>query len=242
MDLGSPQKIVTAFTPGGATIAGTAGPTLGRDGTVYIATTDGSASMSNTLFALEPKTLTQKSSASVPRADFNSSPLVFQWKNNDAVAVAGNGKLFVFDGTRLQGGPIATASLPGTKYETRALASWLDAQGLRWIAVPTSRAVATFKLVEQEGKAALQPGWTSRTVAAPLTPLVINGVLFAASGGTGTIPATVYAMDAATGKDLWNSARTITTTVRSGLSGGFGNVYVPGADGTLYTFGFEIEK
>jgi outer membrane protein assembly factor BamB len=242
MDFSSPQKTVSAFTAGGATIAGAAGPTLGRDGTVYVSTMDGAAAMSNTLFALGSKTLTVKASAAVPKADFSSSPLVFQWKNSDAVAVAGNGKLFVFDSTRLQGGPIATAPLPGTKYETRALATWLDAQGTRWIAVPSSRAIATFKVVEQDGKVALQPGWTSRIITAPLTPLVVNGVLFATSSGTRTIPATLYAMDAATGKDLWNSARTMTTTVRSGLSAGSGNVYVPGADGTLYAFGFAIEK
>jgi outer membrane protein assembly factor BamB len=52
----------------------------------------------------------------------------------------------------------------------------------------------------------------------------------------------LYAIDAATGKDLWNSGRTITSTVRGGLSAGQGNVYVPGADSTLYAFGFNIEK
>jgi len=49
-------------------------------------------------------------------------------------------------------------------------------------------------------------------------------------------------MDASNGKDLWNSLRTITTSVRGGLSAGQGNVYVPGADSTLYAFGFAIEK
>jgi hypothetical protein len=34
----------------------------------------------------------------------------------------------------------------------------------------------------------------------------------------------------------------ITSTVRGGLSAGQGNVYVPGADSTLYAFGFNIEK
>ena len=38
------------------------------------------------------------------------------------------------------------------------------------------------------------------------------------------------------------AAKTITSTVRGGLSAGQGNVYVPGADGTLYAFGFAIEK
>jgi hypothetical protein len=36
--------------------------------------------------------------------------------------------------------------------------------------------------------------------------------------------------------------RTITSSVRGGLSAGGGNVYAPGADSTLYAFGFAIEK
>ena len=71
---------------------------------------------------------------------------------------------------------------------------------------------------------------------------MINGVLFAASSGSRTAPAVLYAIDAATGKDLWNSGKAITSTARGGLSGGQGNVYVPGSDSTLYAFGFEIAK
>jgi outer membrane protein assembly factor BamB len=253
MDLASPQKTVVAFTAGGATIAGTAGPTLGRDGTVYVATTDGSAPLSNSVIALEPKTLKLKASVAVTKATFSSSPLVFQWKDREAVVVAGGGKLFVFDAS-LQGGPIASVPLGSATYETGALASWLDGQGSRWIAVPSARAIETFKVVEQDGApslagtssssgvVALQPGWTSRAIVAPLTPLVINGVLFAASSGTRTAPAVLYAINAARGRDLWNSGKTVTSAVRGGLSGGQGNVYVPGSDGTLYAFGFEIEK
>ena len=121
-------------------------------------------------------------------------------------------------------------------------ASWLDAQGARWIATPTPRGIVTTKVADQDGKLSLLPGWTSREIASPLPPLVINGVLFAASSGTRTAPSVLYAIDAATGKDPWNSARTMTSSVRGGLSGGQGNVYVPGTDGTLYAFGFPIEK
>jgi outer membrane protein assembly factor BamB len=148
----------------------------------------------------------------------------------------------IFDAAALQTGPIATASFGSATYETRALASWVDAQNVRWIGIPSARGIATFKMVDQNGKATLQPGWTSRVITAPLTPLVVNGVLFATSSGTRAAPAVLYAIDAATGKDLWNSGRTIAASVRGGLSGGQGNVYVPGADGTLYAFGFDIEK
>src|SRR5258708_9668686 len=76
MDLASPQKAVVAFKVGSATIAGSAGPAIGRDGTVYIATTDGSAPASNTLFALEPKTLKLRSTATAAGSPSNTSPLL----------------------------------------------------------------------------------------------------------------------------------------------------------------------
>src|SRR5262249_40176217 len=112
MDLASPQKTVTAFKAPGATIASAAGPTPRRHGTVYVATTDGAAPLSNSLVALAAKTLEVKSSATVSKAGFSSSPIVFPWKNNDAVAVAGGAALFVFDAARLQSGPMATVPLP----------------------------------------------------------------------------------------------------------------------------------
>ncbi len=243
MELGSEKKDVAAFQTQGATIAGSAGPALGRDGTVYITTAGGSSPLSNQVIALESKTLKAKGSATVPGANFNSSPLVFPWKEKDVVAASGRGKLFLFDSAALSGGPIGTAAVAGAeKFEPGALASWEDAQNARWIAVPSSRGIVTFKVVDDNGKLALQPGWTSRDIATPLPPLVVNGVLFTASSGTRAVPAVLYAIDATTGKDLWNSMRTMTTSVRGGLSAGQGNVYVPGADSTLYAFGFAIEK
>ena len=91
MELGGEKKTVTAFQTKGATIAGGAGPSLGRDGTVYITTTAGEATLSNALIALEPRTLKLKSSVAVAGADFTSSPLVFQWKDKDVVLAAGKG-------------------------------------------------------------------------------------------------------------------------------------------------------
>jgi outer membrane protein assembly factor BamB len=107
--------------------------------------------------------------------------------------------------------------------------------------VPHARGVTAFRLIEQAGKPAFEQGWVS-SITSPLPPLVINGVLLAASAGTRAAPAVLYALDAATGKPLWNSGKTITTTVRGGLAGGQGNVYVPGSDSTLYAFGFDFEK
>jgi outer membrane protein assembly factor BamB len=250
MDLADPQKPVTSFKAGGATIAGAAGPSIGRDGTVYIATAAGTAAESSSVFALEPKTLKQKSAAKVSGADFSSSPLVFTWKDKDAVLVAGGGKIYVFDPASLAGGPgaggpIATspAFVTGTPdFEIAALASWTDAAGVRWVASSSPRGIVAFKLTEQGGKPAFETGWTSPAITSPLPPLVINGVLFAASAGTRAVPGVLHALDAATGKQLWTSGRAITSTIRGGLSAGGGTVFVPGSDSTLYAFGFEIEK
>ena len=242
MDLASPQKSVTAFKVGDATIAGSAGPSIGRDGTVYVATAAGAEPQSSSVFALEPKTLKQKAAAKVAGGNFTSTPLVFAWKDKDAVLVAGGGRLHVFDGT-LAGGALASSASFGTpEFDTGAIASWTDAAGVRWVAAPGPRGIVTFKLVEQDGKPVFQAGWTSTEIAAPLSPLVVNGVLFTASSGTRALPGVVYALDAATGKPLWTSGRAITSTIRGGLSAGGGTVFVPGSDSTLYAFGFEIEK
>jgi putative pyrroloquinoline-quinone-binding quinoprotein len=243
MELASEKKDVVAFQTKGATIAGSAGPSLGRDGTVYLTTAAGSSPLSNSIIALEARTLKQKAAATIADAGFTSSPVVFQLGDKDVLAVAGKGKIYLFDPSALPGGPIATAALPGTgKLESGALSSWVDGQNVRWLASPSARGIVAFKITDAGGKPSIQPGWTSRDIASPLSPLFVNGVLFTASSGTKLAPSVLYAIDASSGKDLWNSGRTIATPVKSGLSAGQGNVYVPGADGTLYAFGFAIEK
>jgi outer membrane protein assembly factor BamB len=243
MDLGSTDKKVTAFQPEGALIAGHEGAALGRDGVVYVATREGASPMSSSVIALEPKTLKVRARARVPNAAFSSTPLVFQAAGKDVIAIAGGGRVFLFDSGSLESGPVATSAVAGDPgYDAGALASWQDAQGVRWLAVPTEVGIAALRVADQAGKLALEPAWTSTAIPSPLPPLVVNGVLFTASAGTRTTPAVLHAIDAATGKDLWNSAKTITSRVSGGLSAGGGNVYVPGADSTLYAFGFEIEK
>jgi hypothetical protein len=243
MDLASPRKTVVAFKVNGATIAGVSGVALGRDGTVYAATTDGSAALSNAIVALQPTTLQPKASSAVAKADFLSSPALVPWKDREALIVLGRAQLYVFDTATLQAGPVASASYGAPNTDSASgVASWVDSADTRWIAVPNARGIQTFRLVEQNGQPALQPAWTSRAIASPLPPLVVNGVLFAASSGTRSAPGVLYAIDAANGKDLWNSGRAIATMIRGGLSAGGGNVYVPGSDSTLYAFGFDIEK
>jgi hypothetical protein len=117
--------------------------------------------------------------------------------------------------------------------------------------------VVAFKLVDQNGKITLERGWTSRPLVSPLAPIVVNGIAFVTSSGEyrgpGTAkltaserarrstPAVLYALDGTTGKELWNSGRTITSFARAGMSAGAGQVYLVTYDSTLYAFGIPLE-
>jgi hypothetical protein len=262
---------VTRWTARGAPIVGTAGPAFGSDGTVYVATGNGSGT-ANAVVALDGRALTLQGSftASSP---FTSSPVVFPYQGRDYVAVAnGDGRLYLFDRTSLaQTTAMSTQYTSGT-FSTGALATWEDATGTRWILAPTggapaagsgfsangtitNGAVVAFKVVDQAGKAALQPAWASRDLIAPVAPMVINGVVFALSTGefrdSGTAaqraqrssPAVLYALDGTTGKEYWNSGRTMTSFVHEvAPSGSDSQVYVVTYDGTLYAFGMPMER
>jgi hypothetical protein len=253
LDLAS--KEVTTWKSGAGSPAGSAGPAFGPDGTLYVATAGGEAS----LVALEPKTLKQKDWYS-PGADFTSSAVVFEHKGKILLAAATkDGSINLLDGASLGGTSHRTPlfkTAPDSKaagYAAGALASWQDAGGTRWVLAPTGPAVVAWKVMDQNGAPSLQPGWVSRELALPLTPvltpMIVNGVIFAASsgetGGDRAQPAShavLYALDAATGNPLWNSGNTIGSFVHGGgLSGGSGQLYLGTHDGTLYAFGFPIE-
>ena len=103
----------------------------------------------------------------------------------------------------------------------------------------------------------MQPVWVSRDMMSPAPPTIVNGVVFAISSGEyrsgdaqmtaaqraqRSKPAVLYALDAATGKELWSSGTTIASFVRGvGPSAGDGQVYVVTYDGTIYAFGIPLE-
>src|SRR5262245_21460310 len=121
-----------------------------------------------------------------------------------------------------------------------------------------SGAIVAFEVAEENGAPTLRPRWVSRDMVSPLPPAIVNGVIFALSSGEDrssdpqltaeqraqrSSPAVLYALDAVTGKEIWNSGTTITSFVHSGgLSAGGGRVYVGGHDGTQYAFGFQMER
>jgi outer membrane protein assembly factor BamB len=95
-------------------------------------------------------------------------------------------------------------------------------------------------------------------MVSPLPPIIVNGVIFAASSGeyhpasgaptaaeraSRSVPAVVYALDADTDKEVWSSGRTVTSFVHSGgLWAGGGQVYLSTYDNTVYAFGYAMGR
>jgi outer membrane protein assembly factor BamB len=236
------SREVATWQPASGGIAGSEGPAFGPDGTVYVTTQSGD------LAALEPKTLKLKDVFKAGH-EFTTSPTVFQFDSKTMVAAATrDGGIYVLDGAVLSSGLAADVRFTGG-----ALAAWQDAGGSRYLLATTWNAVMSWKLVAQGGSIALEKAWVSPEMVAPLTPLIVNGVVFAASSGefvsddakitaARSVPAVVYALDGVTGKVLWNSGKAIASFVHGGgLSGGGSQVYLGTHDGTLYAFGFPIE-
>jgi len=257
-------------------VAGSAGMAFGGDGVIYVVTGAG-GDHPNSLVALDPKTLAVKATFSAGAQEFSASPVIFDYGGKTLIAAATkNGSLHLFDTANLNVPLTSTpASSKTADFAPGALASWQDPSGTRWILAPTVGAQATdagfkadngairkgavvaWKVVEQNGAPALQPGWASRDLISPLTPTIINGVVFVTSSGefrasdskitaaqraARSSRAVVYALDGATGKELWNSGATITSFARGGaLSGAMGQIYLATYDGVIYAFGFPME-
>jgi len=237
------------------------------------------------LAALDPKTLKLKdwfSPAGTSRnLNFSTTPVVFTYKEKEYLVAGGQeGRLYLLDAASVGGSDHQTPVYKSPVYSAAktaptALATWEDAAGVRWVLAPVAGpigseakfpatngdakngSIAAFKVVEENGKPALQPGWVSRDLVSPAPPIVVNGVVFALSSGEylapgnstltaeqraqRSTPAVLYALDASTGKELWSSGRTITSFSHSGgLASGASKVFVSTADSTLYAFGYAI--
>jgi outer membrane protein assembly factor BamB len=267
----SAPKTVQSYDAKGATIAGTAPPAFGTDGTLYIATGSGKSEVANAVVSLDQKALTQKDwfATTTP---FTSNPVVFQYKGKDLIVAANqDGRLYVLDSTSLGGADHKTplhksSQISATIGDSTGVASWQDSAGTRWIVATvsgplqadtkvamangtvTAGTLVAFTVVDQNDAPTLQPQWTSRDLASPVTPAIVNGIVFALASGEAkgrgrSSNAVLYALDAATGKELWTSGNTITSPVRGvGPSAGDSQVYVAASDGTLYVFGMPMER
>jgi outer membrane protein assembly factor BamB len=120
--------------------------------------------------------------------------------------------------------------------------------------------VIAFKLTDAGGKLALTPAWLSRDMMTAEPPVVANGVVYVLAAGEFTlqandvdgglfsaedrikrsIPAKLYALDAATGKELYSSGDQVTSWLhQAGIAVAGGRVIFGTFDGTMYCFGLE---
>jgi hypothetical protein len=229
-------------------IAGTDGLAIGPDGTIY-------AAAGPELVALTPGVLEPKAVYKSDAGDFASTPAVFDYQGRNLLVVKNKqGRLQIFDTASLKA-PLASADAAAG--ESGALATWQDPSGTRWFHAPAGNVIQSWKLAGKDAALTLEKAWTSRELVSPLPPIVVNGVVFALSSGEHrpatpgvsaalrarrSVPAVLYALDAQTGAELWNSGKTIPTFVHSGgLAAGGTRVYVGAYDGTQYAFGFPIE-
>jgi outer membrane protein assembly factor BamB len=118
--------------------------------------------------------------------------------------------------------------------------------------------VAAFKVEDKDGKTQLTPAWLSRDMKRGEPVIVANGIVWGYGSGEETkqswpdiglqfdstiraakgTHATIFALDAQTGKELWSSANQIHQWNHfSGISVINGKVYLGTYDGTLYCFG-----
>jgi outer membrane protein assembly factor BamB len=123
--------------------------------------------------------------------------------------------------------------------------------------------IMAFRVEEQNSKSVLTPVWRSRDMSVPEPPLIANGVVYALSNGENTQSihasgrlmtsqervstpvgnATLYALDAVTGKELFSSQKMISGFAHfSGLAIANGHVYVVTYENVLYSFGLQTTE
>lgn len=213
-------------------------PAFNKAGTLFVSTAKG-------LFALDPKTL---HATTVAEASLASTPIVITGKTNEWVAAGTkDGSILLLDGS----GAAATPVKSPAGFTPTALATFDDQAGAHWVlATDTTKAtgaVHAFKLSE-DGTPSLKEMWKSPDLAAPGRPIIVDGVVFALATGadrgnpakpaTKGTHATLYALDAATGKQLWDSGNDISSFVSgSNISFNEGDVYLTTHDNMLYAFG-----
>lgn len=253
-------------------VAGTAGPAFGGDGTLYVATGSGGETPNAIVTLEPKTLKVKATYSAGGQEFTSSPVVFEHKGKTLIAASTRDGRLHLLDSGNPGAALSTSAAwskdfAPGalSSWQDRAGTRWILAAvdgapppGFTAAGGAASKgAIVAWKLVEQNGALSLQPDWASRDLASPLPPTIINGVVFAVSSGEfrtrdGKVTAAqraarssravVYALDAQTGKELWNSGSTIASFTRGGaISGGMGQIYVTAYDGTIYTFGFPME-
>ncbi len=230
-------------------------PSFSEEGVLFVAVGSGTGQYAESVVSLDPASLSVKAAFHRAGADFVTAPVVFRMDALEVVAdQAADGRIFLLDGSNLSQLGVSSAVSSSGGYTPAGLATWRDASGQRWLLSATATSVVASKVMLSGHAASITPAWTLGNLRNPLAPLVVNGVVFALSGGEAlvpaaqraarSVPAQLFAVDALTGKPLWNSGKTITTFVphASALWNSMGQVLVGANDNVLYAFGMNMYR
>ncbi len=181
--------------------------------------------------------------------------MVFDWKGKELLlAAGGDGSLYVLDVASLGGAdhhqPLSKTSPVGNGFRG-GFASWEDtATRTTWVyaslggSTPHGK-IAAFTVQEQDGHPALVPAWSSREMVAPAPVVTANGLVFALATGDSkkTSHAVLYALDGATGKELYSSQNIVRSfSHNAGLAIANHRIYFTTHDNAVYCFGFFADQ
>jgi len=241
------KKVSSWPTNGGSPLGNLA---FTSDGKIIVAVgggTAGAGGFANAIVALDATTLQPTDWFSNRNGELATTPVVFRHDGVEIVAVAtDDGRVFLLDASALGGAghstPLFTSTSAGGGAAPEGLATF-ELDGARWLLVPAAGGIAAHKVVTGGSRLTLQQGWTSRALPAPMAPIVVNDVVFAATSGRPRGQAVLYAFDPRSGRDLWNSGTTISSQIpRANIWASNSQVYVGAHDGTVYAFGFTLER
>ena len=255
MDVSKPEQNVARYNLPAGTAEGLGGLAVGTDGTVYVQTGSGAVSALST-GDLKPK---QNFQADAPGANAHSqiTPTVFEFKGRDLiVTAAADGRLYLIDSDNFGGDDHKTylhRTEPVAGRLWGGLSTWTDPAGVRWVAAPVwdSGTLATYQVEEHDGKPILTPAWVAKNISSPLPPVVTGGYVFVLSAGEynakmrpkGGSHATLFVLDAATGKQIYSTGSQVSAPANlTGITLVNGRAYFTTADSTLYAFGIPLER
>lgn len=237
-------------------LGGSPGTVIGSDGTIYVQTSRRVLALSAGNLALSGYFNLEEGGAD-NRQDV-PAPLPFQFKDRQLIAAAGkDGRIYLLDAASFGGNHSTPLDRTMPLAVSAGLSTWQDTDNTRWILASLwgrngsapNGSITAFKVEEQSGKTVLTPAWVSRDMTSPLPSVVASGVVFTVSAGEFTreraksgTRATLFALDAATGKELYSSKSLVGAPASlAGITVSNGRVYFGTLDGTFYAFGIYME-
>jgi|RhiMetdeSRZDD1v2_1073273.scaffolds.fasta_scaffold09886_7 outer membrane protein assembly factor BamB len=173
-------------------------------------------------------------------SDFGAAPLLFHPGACPALAAANNkdGALYVWDRNHLADGPLLRLPLGDGIAPFVGAPAWSESKQMVYVGQSTVRGSDGARLGNGVTAWHVDPGCGFRPIwqaavgdGSQATPLVAGNVVFA----TGGKPGGFFALDAATGKQLWafpTDGRTVAAIISAG-----GQVFGADTAGVLYGFG-----